>query len=59
MRWIYAVLKDNHYNIGSFEVFLSTLSMKEDRKWCFEKLNICLNHIVSKEQFEKLIDITE
>ena len=59
LYWIYSVLNKKNYYAGTFEDFKASLIVEDDRDMYFEKLNICIGNIVSKEHFNSLISIKD
>lgn len=57
-KWLYNKLKNQGYNIGTYDEFSSSLNNEEDRKWYYDKASSMKLNVGTYDDFNKMFGTT-
>lgn len=57
-KWLYDKLKNQGYNIGTYDEFSSSLNNEEDRKWYYDKASSMKLNVGTYDDFNKMFGTT-
>lgn len=57
-KWLYNKLKNQGYNIGTYDDFSSSLNNEEDRKWYYDKASSMKLNVGTYDDFNKMFGTT-